>query len=375
MTASLGVPRERSCALHRVIRDVATVVIVTACSADGLIPLGPASIELSPSSLSFESLGEDRQLSAAVKDQNGNPRQATIAWTSADTRVASVSTSGKVTAVGPGTTTVTATAGAVNKLMTISVLQVPRTVDVTPGQASLPALGATATLVGVVKDARGNPIPDSRLSWSSSDATVASVDATGAVTAVGNGTATITASVQSGSGTSTVQVAQQPTQLTLSPTSLELFVQGPTGSLTATARDARGNTILPGPISWSSSNTVAATVAWSGALATVTGVSAGTAVITAALGGLSAAATVTVRQLTIPIRNDYVGSVFLDPGGTVQPGQSITINVAGATTVSVWDCGQTTQCIMDPYTLLPGKSYRVITDPKGPPANLTIVEQ
>jgi uncharacterized protein YjdB len=279
-----------------IIRNSILVAIAAACSPEGLIPVGPAAIELSASALSFESLGEDKQLSATVTDKKGNPYKATITWTSADTRVATVSSNGIVTAVGPGTTSVTATTGAINKSIAIAVLQVPRSVEVTPGQVSLPALGATAVLTGVVKDARGNPITDARVSWSSSDATVASVDATGTVTAIGNGSATITASVQTLRGSATVQVAQQPTQLTLSPTSLELSAQGPTGSLTASARDARGNTIPPGPLSWSSSNTAVATVAWSGAVATVTGVSAGTAVITVALGGLSAAATVTVRQ-------------------------------------------------------------------------------
>ena len=77
----------------------------------------------------------------------------------------------------------------------------------------------------------------------------------------------------------------------------------------------------------------------------------------------------------VTIRNDYLGSSLLDPGGTVQPGASISANATGPITVRVYDCGQTTQCIMDPYTLSPGKKYRVISDPQGPSTNLTIVEQ
>src|SRR5262245_25596615 len=99
---------------------VATVVVAAACSSgDGLVVLVPTAIEVSQSTLSFESLGEDKQLSARVTDQNGNPLQAIVSWASANTGVATVS-GGKVTAAGPGTTSVIATAGAINKSIAIS---------------------------------------------------------------------------------------------------------------------------------------------------------------------------------------------------------------------------------------------------------------
>jgi hypothetical protein len=77
----------------------------------------------------------------------------------------------------------------------------------------------------------------------------------------------------------------------------------------------------------------------------------------------------------VTIRNDYVGSVLLDPGGTIQPSQTITLFATGPITVRLWNCGGVGGCKMDPHILTPGRSYRIITHPSGPAANITIVEQ
>ena len=86
----------------------------------------------------------------------------------------------------------------------------------------------------------------------------------------------------------------------------------------------------------------------------------------------------TVRDSeTVVIRNDFLGSVFLDPGGNVAAGASISLPAPAPIVVRVHDCGDPAGaggCIMDPYTLEPG-SYRVIQHPSGPPNNLTIVQQ
>jgi len=77
----------------------------------------------------------------------------------------------------------------------------------------------------------------------------------------------------------------------------------------------------------------------------------------------------------IAIRNDFTSGILLSPGGGLAQGQSVVLYSDAPMVVGVWDCGETTSCFYDKYTLQPRKSYRVIQHPSGPTNNLTIVEQ
>ena len=82
----------------------------------------------------------------------------------------------------------------------------PTTVTVSPATADLTALGATVQLTAEVRDQNARVMAGATVTWSSGDTSVATVDASGLVTAVGNGTATITASAGSGQGTAEITV-------------------------------------------------------------------------------------------------------------------------------------------------------------------------
>ena len=84
----------------------------------------------------------------------------------------------------------------------------PTTVTVNPATAELTALGATVQLRAEVRDQRGNVMAGAAVAWSSTAASVATVDAAGLVTAAGNGSATITATSGSASGSAAVTVEQ-----------------------------------------------------------------------------------------------------------------------------------------------------------------------
>ena len=91
----------------------------------------------------------------------------------------------------------------------------PTTVTVSPATAQLPALGATVQLSTQVLDQNGQAMTSASVTWSSSDATVATVGASGLVTAVVKGTVTITATVGDASGTSEITVVESPDRATL----------------------------------------------------------------------------------------------------------------------------------------------------------------
>lgn len=90
---------------------------------------------------------------------------------------------------------------------------VPTSITVSPGTATLAALGATQQLTATVRDQNGAALTGVAVGWSSSDDATVAVSATGMVTAVANGSAQISATAGSVSGSATVTVAQVPTQV------------------------------------------------------------------------------------------------------------------------------------------------------------------
>ena len=115
-----------------------------------------------------------------------------MAWSSGDTAVATVDTSGLVTAVANGRATVTALSGEVSDTASIAVSQIAATVEITPATRTL-AAGDTVRLVATATDGNGHVVEAAAFGWTSSDTAVASVDNLGLVTGVAEGTATITA--------------------------------------------------------------------------------------------------------------------------------------------------------------------------------------
>lgn len=88
----------------------------------------------------------------------------------------------------------------------------PAAVDVAPGNATLDAVGATKQLTATVTDSKGKVLTGATVTWASSDGAVASVDASGLVTAVANGSADITATAGTVSDKAVVTVGQLVTQ-------------------------------------------------------------------------------------------------------------------------------------------------------------------
>ena len=111
-------------------RVVAVALLLAACGGESPGPLDPSptpvatSITLSPTSLSFASLGGTQQLTATVKDQTGaTMASATVTWTTSDAAVATVSSTGLVTSVAVGTATITATSGSASATASVTVAQ------------------------------------------------------------------------------------------------------------------------------------------------------------------------------------------------------------------------------------------------------------
>ena len=221
----------------------------------------PASVELSPDSLAFGAIGDTATVAAAVADGNGHGIEgAEVEWSSDDDEVAVVDAAGRVEAAGNGSATITATAGAVSAAASVEVAQVPASVELSPDSLASGDIGDTATLEATVEDGNGHVIAGAEVEWSSDDDAVAVVDAAGLVEAAGNGSATITATAGAVSAAASVEVAQVPASVELSPDSLASGDIGDTATLEATVEDGNGHVIEGAEVEWSSDDDAVAAV-------------------------------------------------------------------------------------------------------------------
>ena len=259
------------------------------------------SIFVYPSELAFSSLGDTATLAATVLDANAHAiAAAPVAWSSSDTSVATVDSTGLVTTVAPGNTLVTANIGDLEASARITVDQVADSISVEPSELAFAAVGDTATVVAAVWDANGNLVTAVPVLWASTDSMVATVDTAGLVSSVGNGTATITAKAGAVSGTAEVTVAQMVSVVAVNPATGNLVV-GDTLHLAAEAFDANGHRMEGAGFVWSSNDPTVATVDTAGV---VRAVAAGRVTITAlsAQADIRGTSTITVRSLTEPDR-------------------------------------------------------------------------
>ncbi|MFQ5704011.1 MAG: beta strand repeat-containing protein [Gemmatimonadales bacterium] len=171
-------------------------------------------------------------------------------------------------------------------------------VDVIPSSVSVSSIGQTMQFSAVAKDALGNVIPGATFTWSSGDVNVVTVDASGMVTATGNGSTNVTATSAGISGSGSLAVSQTVANVVLAPASVTLNSIDATAQFTAEARDANGNAIAGASFSWNSGDMNVVTVDASG-LATATG--NGSTNVTATSGGVAGNASVTVSQTTVTV--------------------------------------------------------------------------
>src|SRR6266568_2587218 len=277
-----------------------------------------ASVDVTPASASVQA-GATVQLTATPKDSAGNPLSGrVVTWASGDTTIAKVDASGLVSgkAVG-GPVTITATSEGKSGSSGVTVTAVPvASVDVSPPNATVLA-GTTLQLTGTPKDANGNPLTGRTVTWQTSDATVADVDANGLVTgkAVG-GPVTITATSEGKNGTSAITVSLVPVaSVDVTPATGSVEV-GKTLQLTATPKDSAGNPLSGRVVTWASADTTIAKVSATGL---VTGKAAGgPATITATSEGKNGTATVTVTPVPVAAVEVSPAAATIQVNGTVQ---------------------------------------------------------
>ncbi len=298
---------------HNGIKSTCEVIVSVAVDSIDISPIGVEEpvVEVEGDALRLQAVGYD-------KDGSTQNVAQSFTWTCSDASIATIKVGedGEATVTGlkPGTVTITVTAkDGSNTRATLQVTVIAPVQDFTIPETTHVVIGEKATLALTVTPGNSSFGARDDFAWESSDEGIATVDTNGVVTGVALGTATITATSHNGIEKQCEVTVTNPTNaVTVAPAvegQTEVAV-GEEMALTAVAYGKDGTTDeVAQDFTWTTSNSAVATVekGEDGNAATVTGVKAGTATITAVTtdgSGIRGKYTVTVivavKDFTIP---------------------------------------------------------------------------
>jgi uncharacterized protein YjdB len=312
------------------------------------------SVQPGAGTVTLTAAGQTAQFKAIGTEQFGSAPTTTtdlttsVTWSVTNPSVATINSSGLATAIGAGYTQITAETNGITATSDLTV-NIPgvsgptggavTSIAIIPGSQSVSSPTQTSQFIAIGTTSTGATVNLTNLAtWSSSSSQIATIGATtGLATAVGQGTAAITALYNTGSGTvvgtATFTVTggntEKYTAVAITPGSQSLSASGQTGQLIALGTS--GTTGLETDVTnstqikWSSSAPSIATVSATGL---VTGVSAGTTTITAEL---------TNTDSSVVTSN---ASVVVTNTPAPEPILSLTIIPASITVGNLQDTGQ-----------------------------------
>ena len=336
------------------------------CTVTVRVPVTGISISRSTLALT---VGATSTLTATVAPSNASNKS--YSWSSSNNTVATVNSSGLVTAKANGTATITATTadGGKKASCTVTVTTPTSGVSVSPTTATI-IKGQTRQLTATVAPSSAS---NKSVSWSSSNNSVATVNSSGLVTAKAAGNADITVTTADGNykAVCKVTVRVPVTGVSLSQTELSL-IKGSTEQLLATVfpADASNKTI-----SWTTTDKSVASVSSTGL---VTAVGGGTATITAttADGSYTDVCKVTV---TVPVEGIKFGDVSSNVGIGSTTKLNYTITPPEATNKTVtWQSSDPAVATVDETTgvitpVAPGGTEITVTTEDGGYTDTTLL--
>jgi uncharacterized lipoprotein YddW (UPF0748 family) len=245
--------------------------------------------------------GTARQLDAGIFGKKGkafpNKNEKFYEWRSSDPTVATVDSTGLVTAVGVGSASIIVDYKDAADTIGASVVPVPvRSVRVT-GLDSI-SMDDTVTYAAVIADSAGEPLVGRAVAWSSSNpAALAVGETTGEGVALAEGTAIVSARSEEGvSGSATTKVWPQPVAtIDVSPAVHSIALYRENGlAFSATPRDRRGKVLTGRLLTWRTSDAGVFTIG--GLTGAVSAVAPGEAQAIAESEGKSGSGTLTVTN-------------------------------------------------------------------------------
>lgn len=234
------------------------------------------------------SVGENYKLSVEVKPDDASNKE--ILYTTLDSKVATVNQSGLISAKAPGTAYIMISTKdkKFNETCTVKVVQKPTGFKLSASSLVLD-VGGSYTIEPTFTP---KTVSDTKVIWTTSDASVAKVDTTGKVTGVSQGQCIITGTTDNGlSANCHVKVNQQVLSISLDQDEAEIEV----GEELELEVSFNSDDVTNKEVKWKSSKPSVASVSKNGV---VKGLKGGTTVITVTSGesDLSAICIVTVTE-------------------------------------------------------------------------------
>lgn len=286
-------------------------------------PATPVSVAISGTQ--SVAIGANASLSATVQFSDGSSN-SNVTWSSNNTGVLTITSSGQITGVNAGTAVVSASNGSVFQTHTVEVFEsfaVATGVSITGPSSSNLIENQTTTLAAMVAYSDGSSRATS-VNWSSNNVSVATVASNGVVTAVGAGMATITAEFDGLIATHQVTVeTSSATVESISISGVSQVEAGQTSQYTATLHYSNG-TSMQGAVQWSTNSSAVASINSSGLL---TANGAGSVTITASFDGVpSDTLNVTVTETVDAV----LQNVSINGPGSIVVGSSITLTATAS---------------------------------------------
>ena len=177
-------------------------------TAAATVTTASSGVAVSPSAITLD-IGGSQQFTATVYDLEGNVTTGVeVTWESSDEAVGTIDADGLFSPLADGTTTITATAGNETGTATVTVesSQVATRIEIEPATATiLPE--ETRAFTATVFDQRDNAMDWIKVTWSSSNPEVGTIDRAGLFGAFTEGSTDITASAGDAAGTAAVTVS------------------------------------------------------------------------------------------------------------------------------------------------------------------------
>ena len=262
-------------------------------------------------------VGGTAHATATVTDAGGSVLGRAVTWTSSSAAIAAVGSDGTVTALSPGSATISATSEGKSGSANLRVANVAQVV-VSPTTLSL-YRGQSANLTAGARDVGGVSLTGRTVSWQSSDTTVIRVSSAGVATARQTGSATVSAVAEGIIGTVPSTVAPVPVKVvSVTPTS-QTLVSGEFMRLNVVTRDSSGAVVGGRVVTFAASDTSVARVLPNGI---VIARATGSATITATSEGVSGFCALTVAGAGPPVASLQLTSpqvVVLDSGTSTTP--------------------------------------------------------